>query len=508
MKSNYLHIIFLFISAFLQAQVLDELIVKADSLYDTTKHALNFPEKSTLHKSPFNFYLRDDNTVNKYQIELKELEAEQYKNDIGLVFKANTNYNFRDAFDEEANSFNKLRVRTELEWNLLKNGFVNNRYKAEQKLNEAQYLRQLDTKYKKQLWRRQFRINYNYISNIEALGLFKSFLKFENEYFDFLHKLYAVKLIKRERLIRVSNHIYILENQIKVLKKENLLLKDSVSKKELHINTLPIFSLNIDSISVAKERYNTICLQENVVLKHKRLSNLNLSVYVNQNFNHSLTKNQYFPSVGIRFRAPIRFNKRAQIIKAKVKLLKAQEKDKKTGQYNRMITYLGGYNEKLKDLQNQHKNWKVVEERIRILKVLKSEFASKETGLLILELVEEQFKILENIIQLKRQLYTVISHLFELHPSENLKDIVKPYAFKKIQVKSKLLFVKSNKYSMNLQFEFMKSKSNYSIQVLQDDFEIQKYLRNKKTPFTIAKKRGTIITIETLIDEEIKKIRP
>jgi len=507
-KCSLFHIWFLFFCVCSQAQVLDQLLITADSLYDSTEETLVFNDQPFSQKFPFEFYLADNAYVNQFEIRLKELEANQYLKDWGLVFKANTNYNFRDAFDEESNTFNRLNIRAELEWNLLKNGFTHNRTRAKQKQNEAQYLKLRDRQLKKQVWRRQFRIDYQYIANKEAVQLFESFLIFENNFFDFLNTLYVQKLIKRERLITVSNQIHILQNQLQVLKKENRLLQDSISSNAHVVQKLPLFAIRTDSISIAKSVYNTPYLQENIELEHKPVNNYSLSVYVNQNFNYSFTRNQVFAAVGVRFRAPLRFNKRKQIIKTKLQLLAAREKDRSTGAYSSVITYVNTYNEKLKDLQNQYKNWKVITERIRILQVLKSELNSYDTGLLILELAEEQFKILENMIQLKRQLYTTIAHLFEQYPSQRLQDMLVPYAFKKEENKPLVLFTKSEAYSFDFQHDYLKARDHFSIAVLKDHIQVQQYLTHKKTPFTLVESPRANICVEDLIQEELKKITP
>ncbi|OSY87664.1 hypothetical protein WH52_09510 [Tenacibaculum holothuriorum] len=506
MKSNVILSFLILYYGISQAQTLNDLLKKANDLYETTNSTLVFPKKNTSPLFPFNFSISEKRDVNYYQIHLKELESKQFKQDLGLVFKTNINYNFRDAFDEEQNTFNRFRLRTEVEWNIFKNGFTHNRTKSQQKQNEIEHLQLQSSQVKKQLWRRQFRIDYNYIANIEAIKLYSSFLGFENEYFDFLNTLYSKSLIKREQLIKVGNQIYILKNQLELIKKENQLVKDSVSSSVLIINKLPVFSIKTDSVFISKNLYNNSYLQENVRLNHKAINDLSLSIYVNQNFNASFTRSQYFPAVGIRFKAPIRFNKRQEIIKAKIQLLEAQEKDKKVGQYNILITQLNSYNEKLKDVQNQYKNWLVVEERIRILKLLKSELDSYDTGLLILQLTEEKFKILENIVQLKRQLYTCISHLFQLCPNDNIQEFLIPYSFENIQEKQTIIFDENNMYSFNFQYEFIKAKKEFSIAVQKDNIQAQQFLRAKNIIFSIVDK-STSKTISQLITEELEALK-
>ncbi|WP_299551208.1 hypothetical protein [Seonamhaeicola sp.] len=504
MKQIIIYCICTFYIGIGQAQILGDLLEKADSLYEAAHVDLEFPKDTNAH-FPFSTSIPKKYDANYYQMQLKELEATQFKQDIGLAFKASTNYNFRDAFDEEQNNFNRFRFRAELEWHILKNGFIHNRTKGQQKYNEAENLKLQNRDATKQLWRRQFRIDYSYIANNETIELLTRFLNFENAYFDFLNKLYTEKYIKREQLIRVGNQIHILKSQLELVKQENHIIKDSISENALLKHKLSIFSIKADSISLSSEQYNNSFLQENMQLQHRAINDLSLSVYVNQNINYASTQSQYFPAVGIRFKAPIRFNKRQDIIKTKLQLLAAEEKNKNVGQYNTIITHINAYNEKLKDLQNQYKSWNILEERIRILNLLKAELNTYKTGLLILELTEEKFKVLENIIQIKRQLYTSFSHLYQLCPQDNLQDMLLPYTFEKEVEREAILFTRSAHYTLDFQFEFIRTKAQFSILVPTEDTGIQKYLKDKGVAYSMTTEKE-IQTVSQLISNELQKL--
>ena len=338
------------------------------------------------------------------------------------------------------------------------------------------------------LKRRQFRIDYTYAINQETIQHFQKFEQFENEYFDFLNKLYFKKYIKRERLIEVGEQINVLKNQINVLQKENEMIKDSVSEAYLLKQSLPLLQLKIDSLSYTFDARNLELQKENVYLQHRAINDLNLSFYVQENFNYSKVGYRLFPAVGIRFRAPIRFNHRKKIIDTKLKILSAQQIDKSVGKHNRIITLIGGYNEKLKDAQNQYKGWKILEERIRILSILKSELQNEETGVLLLELLEEQFKVLENMLQLKRQLYTSLSHIFEVIPNTDIQNMVSPIDFDQFGVRNHFAIQHSDVYDLKFQIQFLKAKGCTEVQVLEGDIAIQRALQKANIVFQKVKK--------------------
>lgn len=508
MNLRKLHnIFFLAVSLSGYSQAIDTIIDEAEQLFVRTKPSLVFPTEPVF-KSDIQFYYPTtlSKNVNLLQSELKEWQSKQYKKDIGLVFKTTARYNFRDAIEEETQNYLKGSVRGELEWNILKMGYVYNRLRARRLQNDIEVLNIENERAQKVLWRRQFRIDYNFVVNKEVVQLLNNFLAFENEYFDVLNSMYFQKLIKREKLIEVSNQIAVIKSQQKVLLKENEMINDSVSAHFINAEKLPLIRIVLDSATIFQDIEKIAFKEENVRLQHHPMNDLNLSLYATQNYNYSTNTHKFFPSVGIRFRAPIRFNHRKKIIETKIKILKAQEVDKSVGKYNNSITYVSEYNEKLKDLQNQYKSWHVLEERIRILKVLKQELNNAETGLLLLELLEEQFQVLENTIQLKRQLYQVIAHLFELNKSIEIQDFVEPFEFEITKNQEVFCLQKSKQYSLAFQLAFLKAKKIKNITVLSSDKTIQQKLKEENISFVLVDTtKGT--RLDTYIKQEVKRIK-
>lgn len=508
MSLRSLHIIF-FIAITItgHAQSADGVINSAALLFSKTKPALVFPEKP-IDQEAIQFYYPtiDSKNINLLESELKEWQSKQYRKDIGLVFKTTARYNFRDGIEEDTQNYLKGSVRGELEWNILKMGYVYNRLRSRRLENEMEVLKIESDRFQKVLWRRQFRIDHNYVLNNELLAMLGNFLEFENQYFDVLNTMYFQKLIKRERLIEVSNQIAVIRSQQHVLSKENEILKDSVSPNFLNIDKLPLIRITLDSTALSQDVEKMSFKEENIRLQHHPMNDLNLSLYAVQNYNYSTNAHRFFPSVGIRFRAPIRFNHRKKIIETKIKILRAQEMDKSVGKYNNSLTYVSEYNEKLKDLQNQYKSWQVLEERIRVLKILKQELDNAETGMLLLELLEEQFKVLENTIQLKRQLYQVIAHLFELNRTIRMQDFVEPFEFEQEDNEQVFCLQESKYYSLTFQLEFLKAKKITNVTVLSTDKKLQEELKKQDITFVIV---DTVkgIHLDTYIQQEVQRIK-
>ena len=494
---------FLFFNT-IRGQELNSLINQADSIYNSTISDLIFPTSNL--DSFFSVSIKKNKlpSSNTHQIKLHQITAEQFKQDLGLVFKFKTAYNFNDAFDERTATFTKFRMGAELEWEILKNGYLQNQKKAQLEINKASYLEKHTNKDYKKHWRRRFKRTYTYITNKELLVLLQSYLSFEHKYFDFVHKLYTQRLIKKEKLIKVSNQLYKLEQQLRITKEENKILKDSVDKEVLQIKKLPFVKLKTDSILLKNNLHEQSALEKNIVLEHHPVNTINLSVYASQNYNYSLNNTRYFGTIGIRFKAPLRLNKRKSIINTKLKILKAKVYEKEYLQYQKFINQVTLYNEKLKDLQTMYSSWQVLNERIRILQVLKEEFTYLKSDFLILELMEEQFEVLENLIKIKKQLYNSLLYLYELHPSNNLKGLLIPYQFKKENTQLKFKLTKDPRFSLAYQLQYILAHENYT--VIANDIEVQLFLKKKGIKYAVTARGSSVNTVANLLSNEFKKI--
>lgn len=499
MKKIFISILLL--SSSLNAQELDRLIEEGDRLFTHTNRQLKFP-KNQLGLEQLVFFSPLDTARNSHYLELQllEIEKQQFRQDIGLQFKALANYNFRDVINEETNNFNLGTIRAELEWNVLRSGYSNNRIQGKIKENQFRIQSNALKQNEKILQRRKFRVDYTYAINQEKLYHLEKQLKFQNQYFDFLNKLYFQKYLKREKLIQVSHEISVLEGEIQHLKKENLTLKDSVSVAFQNLKSMPLLSLNLDSIDVSDSyfRSNIILESNNIKLRHKAINDLSLSFYVQENYNYSRAAQRFFPSIGFRFKAPIRLNQRKKIIDTKIKILNAQSMDKSVGRNNKWITAIKSYNEKLKDLKNQYKNWQILEERIRVLTVLKSEINDKDTGILLLENTHEKFKVLANVIQLKRQLYTLLSQILELANWDNIEDIATLFQFENKEKKSQQFLIKNDPLiTLDTQLNYyLLNQKHIQLFVNKGDIAIQQKLKQERIKYGIATKGVT-----TLIEE-------
>ncbi|WP_152287290.1 hypothetical protein [Flavicella marina] len=502
MKVILIHSFLLLFCIQIKGQNLNPLVKEAELLLNKTKTKIVFPSNEdaeiSFHQA---LEITKNSDVNQLEIDLKKYQAKQFHQDIGLSFRAGAVYNFRESYDQQTFSNNIGTASIGLEWDLLKTGLRQNRISEEKLHNEITTLHLDSYATKNHLWRRQFRININFVLNIETIELFQNHLDFENEYFDFLNKLYVKKLINRESLLKVSNQITVLEKQVKHYKNQNRILRDSISPAILSQRSLPFPDLDLQELQIQDKCQSLELREKNIELDHHYSNDYSLTLIATQNYTYSNFRQVFFPLVGIRFRAPIRFNQKSNIIKTKKQILRAQEKDKSVGQYNQIITQTNAYAEKVRDLQNQYKSWEIINERIRVLSLLKTELNSTESGYRVLQLIENQFEVLENCLQLKRQLYVLVS---QLQNYENIEKSWSPVRFGQNKSNEIFKLEKSEVFSMEFQIQYIQAKKLNNIVI--SDETLNNQLNQENIHFSVAQDQN-IKTVAELIQKDLQTIK-
>lgn len=154
---------------FLKAQSLEPIVKQTAQLFERSQQDLFFPkENDSLFLEQF---VLTDSTYIDHQLEYNRLRAENLEQDLGLALNVRALYNLRGDFEEDVNNYTKSRLRTELEWNILESGLLENKIAAKKLQNTNQLLALQQQVQERIAWRRQFRIDYPYSINVELIEL-------------------------------------------------------------------------------------------------------------------------------------------------------------------------------------------------------------------------------------------------------------------------------------------------------------------------------------------------
>ncbi|WP_410484270.1 hypothetical protein [Spongiivirga sp. MCCC 1A20706] len=480
--------------------------MKSHVIYQDANTLLHFPY--SYEDINFDiFKMLDSISPTWHEIRIKDLESNEYKKDWGLQIKANSYRNFQGVLDDETNNITVSRFNAELEWDILKGGFFANRTKATTALLEKQLLNDALERENKIIWRRQFRLHYNYAINQELLNHYTSKSKFLEKYFDILNELYSQKMIKREEVIKISNELYNSREQSKQIQFYQDHVADSIPALFLN-EKLPLIKIDLNKDDIFKSPKNEdkkIWKQHIIKLKNRAFRDIKFSIYANYNWTETITRQFSSPLIGARFSAPIRFNNRKKIIQTKIQQATAQEDDRLVGKQNQLVTYLNAHQEKINDLYTLHKKWLIIQQRKTITQIIKEELNTYNCGLLLLQYTKEQYDIIENVLQLKKQLYTIVSHIIELSPESNIHQFISSVAFNTGISLDPVVITKSS-FSQRLQLQFLKAKNIQRIQMTFQDGAFENLLKKEGIQVSFEQPTPNAVFLKDLISNELELI--
>jgi hypothetical protein len=240
------------------------------------------------------------------------------RKDPGLDITSNYLENFNPGLgDDDDNLIYNRRIQAGLNWQILNNGFLENKMQAN-KLENNLYLKQsmnfqeFDSDDYADQWNR---IIYLFNSEkIKILDLRKSIL---NDLEDKCSELYLLKFISRENYLKIVANKTETESMYRIYSDYNSAfekLHDSIVQK---VNLFPVFDIRYDSIVYLLEQKKTIhdsalwYFNENMKIEKSWVHDISLSTSLRYNYYNLVTDNpatRNFFTLGVNFSMPLAFN--------------------------------------------------------------------------------------------------------------------------------------------------------------------------------------------------------
>lgn len=505
MKRPLLHMILSMVSCCaIFAQSNTKLLETLDGSYRATQLVLKldrFNENSIQLEGFYPSYKHQK--LSKLLIKEKQIEQRSLNNQIGLVFKLTGFHNFNNDLNEETNELTRARVRSEIEWQLLKTGWLDNRRQAQQLQDDIEIIQAEQQLSQSVLWRRQHRLSYTFAINKELIVLHQNKLEVLEAFFDVISKLYADKHLSKDQLIELGFSIKMTQKEISNYEILNQSIGDSIFPEYINAK-LPFIQVREDDFEPITHRFLVDSLN---IAKLKKSSkwydDIAFSVFANHNMVYTTSRNRNYSGVGFRLKIPIQRRFKKEALTTKIQMYQERQKDKSVGAYNRALTHYNSYREKLKDLRDQQKKWTLLEEEKRRLELLKSDLGDVTTGTKLIECQIIQFDILKNMLQIKQQLYTALSHLYELDPKLKLKQI----NFGRSVIKDYYLRY-SEAYSLKYQIGFLKLKNIQQIKVLVTESKIISALELEGFKVIPITNIDSEISVDEWMQQEAKQLKP
>lgn len=462
---------FVFTCSMLFGQTKDELVSSYIKNLSDTWNELNAKTFSSfivdsslsLKAEPFKIELKPfSNKRSQMQLRLNQLQQRINKKDVGLHATVSYQENLKSPIvDPEEIVIFKRRAIAGLDWDVLNNGFYENRIKnkvltlqrvALEKQQQTQNLYAFQNKQTTQI------IFYFNSKKIEILDARK---QLNNKQMPIIEKLWAIKHITKD------NYLKAIQNTTDINAQYNLY--QNYNQVNLVKNTfefeLPILDININHLlqKVNGTTFDSTLIDATQIAKYQSsyLKDVSLKAYTRYNYYdvyNAGQPNRSYISVGMNLSLPLAFNQKdkKEFYFTQYQLSNLKETTDSIDAQAFILNKYYEYQYKLKQFKNLYHKRLVFEELLRTerVKAQLSDFEfNPNTALFILD---DYWSNAIELIDLKQDLYKLLLDIKTRLPSANITDYTTPLNLSNLNIASsnppfKAVYVWSDAFKNNSQ---------------------------------------------------------
>jgi len=446
-----------------------------------------------------------------YVQKVNDAKIKQLKNDVGLAATGNYQENFAPGFGADDDLVYNRRFQAGLDWNILADGYLKNRY-------ERQILENENTI---NALKPQTKISANdyllishkiiYAFNEHKIKLLDKRQQIIADKIDLANELYLLKQLPKLDLMQIIQQQVDVSSMYQIYQTYNEQLGQQLADKPKSTAVLPVFDVNFEKIVVPSNSSisdSILNLQyENIDLNNKAITDINLKTQVRYNYYDLVSQsnpNRSFLSAGLSFSIPLPLGMKASknVAETQKQLLKFDQHNNATQKELEVLNSIYEFKYKLKQYNNFAEKRKKYEELIRIERV-KQKFEDMEFNpVTALSLIDELLSVDIEMLDLQQEMYLQLLDITTKNPGLDVLSIIKPYEAKTTMIptvtKNKSIYIWSDaitKYGVSYIEEYLRlNKINNAI------VSIRKDEKDKATYNTLFEKLKTnSIGVELLI---------
>lgn len=397
-----------------------------------------------LKSDPF-ILSKNTNKQNQKELQLRYNTTQQQinKKDVGLKFTLNYQENFNSPVADPENIIVfKRRAVTGLEWDILKNGFYENKtrnkilkleYEALEKKQAIASVNAIQTKQTEQILRH---------FNKKKIEILDSRKKLNNEQTITVEKLWSIKHITKDDYLKAIQNTTDINAQYNLYKNYN----DAQIKDKSNFEfDLPILEIELDSLfkSANLEIIDTTADSgaEIAKIKSSYINDVSLSTYARYSYYdvyNNTSPNRTFMSLGLNLSVPLAFNQKEkkEYYLIQNQLANQKETSAQEDLQINLLNYYYEYQYKLKQFKNLY------HKRLVFLELLRTERAKNNlndiefnpnTALFILD---DFWSNSIELLDLKQDMYKILLTLKTKLPSVNTSQYTKPLNLSNLNITS------------------------------------------------------------------------
>ncbi len=389
---------------------------------------------------------QDTVTELEYVKRVNDAKIKLLKQDIGLDAVGNYLQNFNPGFNTDDNLIYHFRYQVGLDWNILNDGFITNRYKQQILKNENTIIA-LTPKTKKNDGQEYVAISHKiiYSFNLHKIEVLEKRQQLMDDKISVANELYLLKHVSRINLLEIMQQQVDIGSMSQIYKSYNDELKLKMNVDSIPKDILPLFDVDFTKV-IAKDSIKPISDSilkleiENLKLAHKPWTDIKVNTQVRYNY-YDLVNSAYsrnFMSAGIGVAVPIPFSIKANknLIAEQSKLLAFQQKESAKALQTDLLNNFYEFRYKLKQYNNFFEKRRKYEELIRVERV-KEKFGDLEFNpLTALGLLDEMLQVDIEMLDIQQQMYLQLLDIHSKAPDIEIASIIKPYKIDSLNMSS------------------------------------------------------------------------
>jgi hypothetical protein len=435
-----------FCESFLAQTSTDALIKKLYTLWDMHYHYYSIDHIQGKKEDAFSLFQQSDtisdgqNLIN-YNYELKMAESAILEKDWGLSWNSNFLLNTAPGMDEVDNIFYRSRVLSEIKWDVIKSGYLQNKTLAQIKQNEA-IIAQLETfnKTKKNnLFYTWHSIIYQF--NLYKIQLVNLRLELSKSRVETAYQLYENGMITQEEMLKNIESYAEIKSLLKIYQDYNNQLTSTFSKRN-DIAALPLIDINytytLTKLQHSKNDSVNALLLKNIELEQKNINTINLGFFSRYNYYDipTASNDRSFLTIGFNLGVPIVFDKKEQ---ANYYQLKAQQLQndvpaEQEQMQKDVLTYFYEFRYKLKQFNTFYYKSLLLKELLRKEQARHEIDPLAFNPLKALRTLDELMSVDIELIDLKQQMYLYLLRIYMAVPESKMEEMIQPLSLDALEI--------------------------------------------------------------------------
>lgn len=378
---------------------------------------------------------------NQLKSQIKFAESEMIRKDWGLDWNSGYAINTASGIGESDDLIYRSRVQSELSWNILNNGFVENKTRSDIRNNEGRMLALLaeEEGSATDIFVNWHKIIYHF--NKSKIEILEQRLELAKKRVDIAYQLNSVSLVKQDELLKNLESFAEVKSLLNIYEDYNK--EVSGFEDELISTDFPLIDINYKYVlqSLEETKNDSLIALElaNLDLMNKPIQDVSLRAYSRYNYYDLITAagNRSFFTFGLSLGIPLVFDKKEteNLIQLKRTQIEDIQPENDVNVQKDVLGYFYEFRYKLKQFNNFYYKNMMLKELLRKEQARYRVNTLDFNPLKALRLLDEKMSIDIELLDLKQQMYLYILRIQDASPFLKIEEIIKPITLEEIEIK-------------------------------------------------------------------------